>query len=162
MAGLSTVIDAMIDVARRIEAADWPAHGTTGRKPKVGAALEKIETPDEWVDVSSRTDDNSSVEWVRIGAAAPGRRDERFWIDVLISSMVPGRSRIAALERVNVLKAVVERMFLDADQQFHPVGEDEAWSQNLGGVRQVVARADRTDDGWTAQCVVSIAVASRI
>lgn len=160
--GLSVVIDAMIDVAERIEAATWPAHPVTTRTPKVGAALETIETPDEWIDISSRTDDNSSIEWVRIAVNAPNRRDERFWLDVLIVSDVPHRSRIAALQRVNELKAVVERLFLDTSGGTHPVGEGQPWSVNLGGVRQVVARADRTDEGWTARAIVSIAVAARI
>lgn len=160
--GLSVVIDAMIDVAERIEAASWPPHPITTRQPRVGAELERIETPDEWIDIDSRTDDNSSVEWVRIGAGAARRRDERFWLDVLIASDVPHRSRIAALQRLNELKAVLESLFLDAAGRFHPVGEAYAWSVDLGGLRQVVARADRTDEGWTARAVVSIAVAARI
>lgn len=161
-AGLSVVIDAMIDVAERIEAAPWPAHPTTTRTPKVGKALETIESPDEWIDVSSRTDDNSEIVWTRIAVGAPQRRDERFWLDVLIASDVPHRSRIAALQRLNELKAVLERLFVDAAGVYHPVGEAFPWSANLGGVRQVVARADRTDQGWTARAIVSIAVAARI
>lgn len=159
---LSHVIDAMIDVAERLEAAAWPIHDTTARPPKVGAETEAIETPDEWVDISSRTDDNSSIEWVRIGNDAKGRRDERFWIDVLIESSVPGTSRIVALQRLNVLKAVVEGMFHDDNGNLLPVGVSEDWAVNLGGVRQVVARADRTDEGYVGACIISIAVAARI
>lgn len=159
---LSHVIDAMIDVAERLEAAEWPIHETTERKPKVGAEVEAIEKPDEWVDISSRTDDNASVEWVRIGHDAKGRRSERFWIDVLIESSVPGKSRIAALQRLNVLKAVVESVFHDDNGNLLPVGGGEAWAENLGGVRQVVARVDRTDHGWIGACIVSIAVSTRI
>lgn len=160
----SSTVDALLDVAARIEGATWPVHPTTGRVPKVGRENETIDTPDEYVDIVARVEDSTaSVEWARVGDGAVGRRDERYWIDVVIVSTVPGKSRVAALERIQELTIVAESLFYDPDTGAHiPVGADQPWSVGLGGVRQVVPDAVRSDGGWIASCLVSVAVAARI
>lgn len=160
----SSTVDGLLDVASRIESATWPPHPTTGRVPRVGKENETIDTPDEFVDIVARVEDSTaSVEWARIGVGAVGRRDERYWIDVIIVSSVPGKSRVAALERIRDLAEVAEGLFYDASTGAHlPVGGDAPWATDLGGIRQVVPDARREDEGWTAACVVSVAVAARI
>jgi hypothetical protein len=160
----SATVEALIDVSDRLTAAAFPPHPTTARLPKAGAGTDRIETADEWIDLATRVQDtNASIEWARIGEGAPGRRDERFWIDVHIQSTVPGKSRTEVLERIADLTAVVEGMFYDETTGQHvPVGVGRPWASGLGGIRQVVPQAWRTPEGWIADCVVSVAVAARI
>lgn len=160
----SATIDALIDVSERLTAASFPPNETTGRVPLSGTANDKTGTYDEWVDVEVRIEDTgTSTEWARIGNGAVGRRDERFFVDIYISSTVAGKTRTAALERIRQLTQVVEDLFHDPDTgALIPVGVGAAWSSMLGGIRQVVPQAFRTDQGWTAACTVSVAVAARI
>lgn len=160
----SATTDALLDVSERLTTASFPPNETTGRVPLSGTANDKTGVYDEWVDVEVRIEDTgTSVEWVRIGDGAVGRRDERFYVDIYISSTVAGKTRSAALERIRQLTQVVEDLFYDPDTgKLIPVGVGLAWSSGLGGIRQVVPQAWRTDQGWSAACTVSVAVAARI
>lgn len=158
----SRVIDAMIDVLARLQGATWPPHPGTGESPFIGGEDDPVEGYHEWIDVASRLDDNSSVEWARVGAGAPGRRDERFWIDVRIHVGVPGVDRLSALVRANELKGVVESLFHNDNGDLTPVGAPHSWAVQQGGVREVWAGDTRTAEGYTADCTVSVAVAARI
>lgn len=160
----SSTVEALLDVSNRLTSAPFSPHPTTGRVPKSGVETDVGDNLDEWIDLATRVDDTTaSIEWARIGDGAPGRRDERYWIDIHIGSNVPGLSRADALERIGELTAIVEDLFYDPTSgDLIPVGEGLPWATALGGVRQVVPQAWRIDQGWIADCVVSVAVAARI
>lgn len=160
----SSTTDALLDVSERLTAATFPVNATTGRVPLSGTANDRTGVYDEWIDVEVRIEDTgTSVEWARIGDGAVGRRDERYFVDIYISSTVAGKDRATALDRIRELTQVVEDLFYDpVTGALIPVGNGLDWASPLGGVRQVVPQAWRTDQGWSAACTVSVAVAARI
>lgn len=160
----SSTIDALIEVSQRLTAAEFPPNEKTARVPKSGTANDRGGVDDEWIDVEvSIPEGESSTEWGRVGAGAPGRRDEKYTIDIHISSTVRGYDRVAALERLRVLTQVVEDLFYDPTTgAFTPVGAGEPWGVGLGGMSAVMPEAWRTDEGWFTACVVSVAVHARI
>jgi hypothetical protein len=160
----SSAIDALIEVSQRLTSAQFPPNEKTARVPKSGTENDRTGVNDEWIDVAvGIPEGESSTEWGRVGAGAPGRRDETYTIHIHISSTVQGYDRIGALERLRVLTQVVEDLFYDPTTgAFTPVGAGEPWGVARGGMSAVMPEAWRTDEGWFTTCVVSVDVYARI
>jgi hypothetical protein len=160
----SATCDALIDVTNRLSAATFPPHPTTGRLPKVGAENDKIGEPDEWVDLDVMFDDGqATIEWARVGRGAVGLSDERFWVDIVVKSTVPGDTRISILERLRDLKQAVEDMFFEPTTGTPiPVGEGLPWATQLGGISTALPQAYRTDQGWAGSVLIRVQVVARI
>lgn len=153
----SRTFAALRAIADSLEAADWSPHPTTGQWPTVGVGLDQpgsIET----VDVVHQIEDSAAIEWATI----PAGRDERFTVDIVIRSSVPGVDRGAALDRLEGLAETAQTVFVDltADQPYTPPTFDGV--QPLGGVERVAPAMWRTDEGWVGECVITVRIAARI
>lgn len=147
------------DISERLDHAPWAPHPTTNRLPVVGigdTGAQEFET----VDVIYRVGDDATIEWARMSQAG---RDERFEVDILIRTSVPGNSRTTALDRLEELAEVAQGVFYAPDSGVYlPPGNGEQWASTLGGVNRVTPQLWATDEGWAGDCGVTVRVAVRI
>lgn len=101
----SLVFECWEQLFAALDGVGWPSHPTTGLLPTISLALPQ-ETFDESVVVPGRSqDDNARQVWITSGRPS---KEERFTLDVLIITQVPGRSATEAKNRLKALTAVVE------------------------------------------------------
>lgn len=156
----STVFDVHDIIAEAIADADWPTHGDTLARPDVGFGLdESPDRADERVQVVDHVEDDASIEWARF---SPGGRDERFLVDIVIDSTVPGQSRVAARARIRELAEVVQGVFYTPDPPDYDPPTAPDWWLPIGGVSRVTYQIWHDGEGWVGQSVVTVAVATRI
>jgi hypothetical protein len=157
----SAVFDVLDAIRDAIVDADWPTHGDTLGTPDVGYAFD--ESPDalaaERVQVIDRVEDDAVIEWARL---SPAGRDERFMIDVYITTAVPGQTREGCWDRLRELSEVVQgTLYSPTTGALDPPGSVVGWLP-IGGVARVTPSMWHDLEGWVAQCIVSVAVATRI
>lgn len=148
---------ALRTVADELDAATFPL--LQGAAPKVvyGDPFGVTDGAREHIGVRISIDDDS-MSWERLG---PAGRDEMFTVEVLISTMVPGRTGRQVVDRLEELSRVVEGLLYDVtSKQSTPLALPGV--TNLSMVANVAPDVQATDEGFVGVSVVRLMIRSRI
>jgi hypothetical protein len=161
----SRVFAVVRELRRLLADAQWPTHPDTTDAPLVqlGQPGEPHESEhNEVVGVVNRVTDEATIEWDR---QSPGGRRERFTVDVVVRTFVPGVvDQGHVIDRLEVLADVVQGVIYDpATLQFTPIDNTRPWSVQLGGIASVTFDVVPVGtDGWGGIAVVSFDCVVRI
>jgi hypothetical protein len=159
----TTIFDVPMRIARDMSTVTFPPHPTTDREVAVNPA--DYPDADESVVIVSRTsDDDTTAEWAAMGQLG---RDERYIVDIVVTTQVAGQSWVAMMERLAALTEAVLDVYTDDRSQFVPPGGVDATGENPYHIWTGMANAERsnqwgTDEGWAGQCRVAVRIAARI
>jgi len=160
---LTTIHAVPMQVARDMDGTSFPPHPATNRLPTVNPA--DYPDADESIVIVSRTaDDDTVAEWLTMGQRG---RDERYIVDVIVTTQVAGTSWVDMMSRLSELTEVVLAVYTDDNGQFVPPGGVDTDGENTHGIWTGMANAERsnqwgTDEGWCGQCRVALRIAARI
>ncbi len=159
----TTIFAVPMQVARDMESTGFTPHPTTNQPPTVNPA----DYPDaaESVVIVARTfDDDTVTEWASMGRLG---REERYIVDIVVTTQVPGVTWVEMMERLETLTETVLAAYTDLNSQFVPPGGLDAAGENPHRICNGMAIAERssqwgTDEGWCGQSRVSLRIAARI
>lgn len=135
-----------------LQAAQYP-----GAQPAVQFGVHINDSSRETIGVVPRIED-PEIEWARV---SPAGRDERFPLDVIIRTSIPGVSSEQVVDRLEQLANAVQEQIHDVDTaKFKPL--DFLGTVALGGVVSVAPELRRDGEGWIGACTVTVAIVARI
>lgn len=111
----------------------------------------------EMIGVRIQVDD-SAISWERMG---PAGRDETFTVQVVIMTMVPGRSGAQVVDRLEELSVVVEGVLYDISTK-ESTALDLPGVTNLSMVSQVAPDVQFGEEGFVGMSTISMMIRSRI
>lgn len=147
----------MKTVAQALEAASFPL--LQGITPKViyGDPFGVQDGTREMIGVRITINDDA-ISWERLG---PAGRDEQFTVEVIIATMVPGRTGGQVVDRLEELSQVVEGLLYDVvAQESTPLALPGI--TNLSMVASVAPDVQATDEGYVGMSTVRLMIRSRI
>lgn len=158
----SRVFAAWRSVYTLLSAATWPAHPVGASTPIVTLADSIPDDQREVVAIVPTTPEDT-IEWVQMGAAS---REERFGLDIVIRTRVPGVPGFASgggdvVTRLESLANVVQARFYNTTTgAFTPPAFDGV--QQLGGIATVEPAVFPDSEGWSGDCVMRLLLLARI
>ncbi len=111
----------------------------------------------EMIGVRIQVDD-SAISWERMG---PAGRDEMFTVQVVVMTMVPGRTGAQVVDRLEELSAVVEGVLYDISAK-QSQALDLPGVTNLSMVSQVAPDVQYGEEGFVGMSTISMMIRSRI
>jgi hypothetical protein len=148
---------ALKTVAQALEAQTFPQ--LQGISPKViyGDPFGVQDGTRELIGVRITINDDA-ISWERLG---PAGRDEQFTVEVVVATMVPGRTGSQVVDRLEELSKVVEGLLYDVtSQQSTPLALPGI--TNLSMVASVQPDVQAGDEGYVGMSTIRLMIRSRI
>lgn len=153
----SRIFAAWRSVHTLLRAVDWPAHEVGGGEPVVSLVDQIPDQQREVVAIVPVVDDDD-IEWVQLGAAS---REERFVLEIVIRSYVPGCDGDQVIDRLEELAELVQDQFYNTTTGvFSPPPFNGV--QALGGINHVRPAVMPSQEGWVGECSMNLELLSRI